>query len=217
MAQNSSSITWKLQRGAILILKDRPANPFIHQSRLLRKYIESHHDEWYRFLENDCSDCPEDVVWNSKLLLVTSVHRSTDWSLGAWSRADTEQTLTYSRNTSDPTAIQWSPNPAPGIRDGPSPRNSQHKYRPIHPPPQENIGDQSLFVQGFRISRRSQHHQVPQTGIRVGTGDASSSKSPNQFRGGSGGNCAEGSSTGDLKSTLWEALCYGLKSTGPCF
>ncbi|KAH8826199.1 hypothetical protein DL96DRAFT_1276456 [Flagelloscypha sp. PMI_526] len=163
-----SQINWVIRHGAILIIKDLPTKLFIHHSRPLLKYIEANQSDWYEFLENH-KDCPVDVLDGSKLLLVTGIHRNSDWSLGAWTGAIAQRSLSYTRHTADTATIGWNPNPAPGTRDGPAPRTQL--YGPLHDLPNKNLGMESLFLEGFRISRRDRRHQDLRTGIRV---DASS-------------------------------------------
>ncbi|KAH8826205.1 hypothetical protein DL96DRAFT_1816605 [Flagelloscypha sp. PMI_526] len=159
-----SKINWEIRRGSILIIKDPPTKLSVHHGRPLQKYIELHQDEWYRFLEEH-KDCPTGVINDSKLLLVTGIYRTNDWSLGAWSSSLAQRSLTYTRVTTNTTPIGWLPHPAPGIRDRVSPRPQQ--YAPIHDFSTKNIGTDSLFLEGFRISRRSRQNQDVRTGIQA--------------------------------------------------
>ncbi|KAH8795186.1 hypothetical protein DL96DRAFT_1269645 [Flagelloscypha sp. PMI_526] len=161
---STCTMRWNIQRGAIVILNEKPKKLYITQSQPLLNYIAKHQEQWYQFLQGH-SGCPAEVINSSRLLLVTGVHRTFSWSLGAWSRSLPSHSLSCTLPTSDGMAIDWHPDPAPGIRIG-----------PLSPNRVQNIGDESLFVEGYRISRRNRRHQDLRTGVPVDAGDKTLSK-----------------------------------------
>ncbi|KAH8799210.1 hypothetical protein DL96DRAFT_1824361 [Flagelloscypha sp. PMI_526] len=167
----------RLLRGAILIPKEMPSKLFITQSQPLVDYIAEHHEQWYQFLKGH-NDCPAEVINASKLLVVTGVHRTSNWSLGAWSCTLAPRSISC---TTHDVLIGWQPDPAPGIRSGLSSPNQRHA--PIHDFSAQNVGTESLFIEGYRISRRDKRHKDLRTGISVFANDTTLSKLWDLFMG----------------------------------
>jgi hypothetical protein len=146
-------MTFELSRGALLVLKDSPVKVSIPSSIRLTKYIEANQDDWYESLA-DRDDCPAFIFEETRLVLVTAIHRSHDWALGAWSKLPGSVTFSYVRNSSGGQG-RWHPSTPTGVKDGPV--NYRVSHPPIHPLPDRQLGDQTLFIEGYRIGHRARH------------------------------------------------------------
>ncbi|KAH8826544.1 hypothetical protein DL96DRAFT_1499529, partial [Flagelloscypha sp. PMI_526] len=81
--QEESRLTWELTKGAILILKDAPTEISIPPNVTLRDYVDQNHSNWYEFIQSP-DGLKRILRENERLILVTAIYRSDDWSLGAW-------------------------------------------------------------------------------------------------------------------------------------
>jgi hypothetical protein len=149
-------IEFEIEDGALLVLKDRPTKVHIDPSRQLINYIEANQEHWYKFLDSRL-DCPAWVVDESRLILVTSIVRSRNWSIGAWSKLPQSISLAYTLPEGYSSASNfgrgWDPTPAFGVRDGPS--GSETIHPAVYDFPDLRLGDQTLFIEGYRIGNRS--------------------------------------------------------------